>query len=64
LKHKEAILQVEWAIQESYKIAVRLRGINDWTNDFTSSAKREQAKRAVDKYQLEIAKMILGELGK
>ena len=56
-----AIQRVQWALQESYKHAVRLRGINDWTNDFNSEVEKAKAERDVEKYQIEIAKMILEE---
>ncbi len=57
---KTIILEVQWALQEAYKMAVKLRGITDWTNDFHENDDRAIAQREVERYQIEIAKMILG----
>jgi len=43
---------VQWALQESYPMAVKLRGITDW-----SRASNEDA-RLVEEYQLKIAELL------
>lgn len=57
-KHDEALKDVEWTLDQAYKFAVKLRGVNDWANDFKTEEARDSAKRDVEKYQLEIAKFI------
>ena len=57
---EDSLKKVNWALSEAYKIAVRIRGINDWTNDFKLEAERTKAQREVEFYQLKIAQMILG----
>jgi len=57
-KNEQALKDVEWTLEQAYKLAVKLRGINDWTNDFKTEEARDMAKRDVEKYQLEIAKFI------
>ncbi len=56
-----AVIQVQWALQEAYKMAVRLRGINHWGEDFKTIEAKEKATREVEDYQLRIAKLILQE---
>jgi len=56
---ENSLKEVQWALAESYKLAVRLRGINDWTNDFKNPEEKQKAERQVESYQLEIAHLIL-----
>jgi hypothetical protein len=51
----KVILQVQWALQEAYKIAVHNAGISDW------SVVPSQRKRQVELDQLKIARLILEE---
>ena len=51
-----AVLSVQWALQESYKIAVHNAGITDW------SIVTNVRKREVEEDQLKIAVMLLGRL--
>lgn len=57
-RNNEALKDVEWTLDQAYKLAVKLRGVKDWTNDFKTDEARDMAKRDVEKYQLEIAKFI------
>jgi len=59
--NEEAIMEVNWLLQESYKLAVKLRGITDWSA-FGTGTDRTDAERDVEKYQLEIAKLISNSL--
>ena len=59
--NEEAIMEVNWLLQESYKLAVKLRGITDWSA-FGTGTDRIDAERDVEKYQLEIAKLISNSL--
>lgn len=61
--HKLALRKVQWALQESYPMAVRLRGITDWSK-FKTREGFNKASRYVEDYQLRIATMILKELAK
>ena len=56
----KAVLNVEWALQEAYKMAVHLRGITDWSLFSEEEQKREN--RLVEEYQLKIAEMIITSL--
>ena len=47
--HENAVREVNWCFQEAFKIAVKLRGVTDWS---------DQVSREVERYQIEIAKMI------
>ena len=60
--HINAVNSVQWAIQQAYPIAVHLRGITDWTNDFKTQGEQEHAQRTVEDYQLRIAELILWSL--
>ena len=51
-----ALAKVEWALSEAYKIAVHLRGVTDW------STEKPETSRLVEKYQIQIAEMILGKI--
>lgn len=55
-KHQLAIRKVQWALQESYKIAVHNSGVTDW------SVEKPERKRQVEIDQLKIARMLLREL--
>jgi hypothetical protein len=55
--NEEALMEVDWVIQESYKRAIKLRGIGDWS-DFTTVQSKEKAQRDIEQYQLVIAKLI------
>ena len=55
--NEEATIEVDWLLQESYKRAVKLRGIVDW-GALGTGTDRTDAERDVEKYQLEIAKLI------
>ena len=54
----KALLEVNWALQEAYKIAVHHSGITDWSQE------EPERKIEVEKMQIEIAKMILSRLPK
>lgn len=54
----KALFQVDWLLEQAYKRAVKLRGVNDWTNDFKSIEEKQKAEREVEQYQLKIAEMI------
>lgn len=56
---EKSLLQVQWALQEAYKMAVKLRGIYDWST--LKPLDREKATREVEEYQLKIAELILEE---
>lgn len=60
--HEKALMEIEWVLSQAYKKAVKLRGINDWTNDFKSDEERQKAEREVEQYQLKIAEMIYTSL--
>ena len=47
-----AVREVEWVLQEAYKIAVRVAGIKDWSEE------PPETKQIVNNHQMEIAKMI------
>jgi len=53
-----ALMEVDWALQESYKRAVKLRGITDWSCATTDSH------TLVEQYQLKITELILKSLWK
>ena len=55
--NEESLMEVDWLLQESYKRAVKLRGIVDW-GALGTGTDRTDAERDVEKYQLEIAKLI------
>jgi len=59
--NEEAIMEVNWLLQESYKLAVKLRGITDW-GALGNGTNYKDAERDVEKYQLEIAKLISNSL--
>ncbi len=50
--------EVNWALQEAYKIAVHHAGITDW------SVEKPERKHEVEMMQMEIAKMLLSRLPK
>ncbi len=50
--------EVNWALQEAYKIAVHHAGITDWSQE------KPERKHEVEMMQMEIAKMILSRLPK
>lgn len=56
---EKTLLQVQWALQEAYKMAVKLRGVNDWSA--IKPLERSKAEREVEEYQIKIANMILEE---
>lgn len=56
--NEKAILEVNWALQEAYKIAVHHSGITDW------STEKPERKNEVEVMQIKIAKMILSRLPK
>ena len=56
VQHKTAIIKVQWALQEAYKIAVHNAGITDWSQE------KPERKREVEIDQIKIAEMILNEL--
>ena len=56
--NERALLEVNWALQEAYKIAVHHSGITDWSQE------EPERKVEVEKMQIEIAKMILDRLPK
>lgn len=53
--HETAIMEVNWCFQEAFKIAVKLRGVTDWSDQVRAGP---SAEREVERYQIEIAKMI------
>jgi hypothetical protein len=55
--NEEALIEVDWILQESYKRANKMRGIGDWSN-FKSVEERDKAEREVEQYQLDIATLI------
>lgn len=58
-RHLRATDEVQWAVNQAYAIAVHLRGIHDWTNDFKTIKEKEQAQRQVEDYQIRLAELIL-----
>lgn len=54
--NERAILEVNWALQEAYKIAVHHSGITDW------STEKPERKNEVEIMQIKIAIMILSRL--
>ena len=54
--HDKVILQVQWAIQEAWKIAVNTAGITSWSEE------KPGRKYEVEMLQMQIAKMILDDL--
>lgn len=56
MKHSE--LEVNWALQEAYKIAVHQAGITSWAEE------EPERKHEVEMMQMEIAKMLLSRLPK
>ena len=56
IQHKTAIIKVQWALQEAYKIAVHNAGITDWSQE------KPERKREIEIDQINIARMILNEL--
>jgi len=55
---ERAVNEVNWALQEAYKIAVHHSGIIDWSKE------KEERTNEIEKMQLDIAKMILSRLPK
>jgi hypothetical protein len=55
--NEEALMEVDWIMQESFKRAVKLRSITDWS-DFKTPELLDKATREVEQYQLAIAKLI------
>ena len=51
-KHNQAIAEVQWLLQESYKMAVKLRGVQDW------SQSNDHDETLVESYQLKIAELL------
>ncbi len=56
--NKKALLEVNWALSEAYKIAVHHSGITDW------STEKPERKNEVEVMQIKIAIMILSRLPK
>ena len=54
-KHQKALIETQWCLQEAFKIAVRHRGVTDWSDQVSNGP---TAERDVEVYQIEIAKMI------
>lgn len=50
--HNDALLEVDWLLQESYKRAVRMMGVTDWSKE--TSERVHQC----EQYQLQIAQLI------
>lgn len=55
-RHQTAIRKVQWALSQSYKIAVHNAGVTDWSKE------TELRKRQVEIDQLKITKMLLREV--
>ena len=53
-----AVTEVQWALQEAYKIAVHTAGITDWSQEVPGRQFQ------VEEMQMKIAKMILSRLPK
>jgi len=51
--HEQAKMFIQWALQESYGMAVKVRGITDW-----SKASQEDQDKVED-YQIRIAELIM-----
>lgn len=51
--HEQGKMFIQWALQEAYPMAVKVRGITDW-----SKASAEDAK-LVEDYQIRIAELIM-----
>ncbi len=51
--NEKALLEVNWALQEAYKIAVHHSGITDW------STEKPERKNEVEIMQIKIAELIL-----
>ena len=51
--NEKALLEVNWALQEAYKIAVHHSGITDW------STVKPERKNEVEIMQIKIAELIL-----
>lgn len=58
-----ALNEVDWVLQEAYKRAVKLRGVTDWSG-FKTTQEHNEANQDVERYQLQIAQMILACLHK
>lgn len=56
--NERALLEVNWALQEAYKIAVHHSGITDWSKE------KKERTNEIEIMQIEIAKMILSRLEK
>ena len=56
MQHGRIILDIQWALQEAYKIAVHNLGISDWSKETL------ERRRQVEIDQLKIAKLILDRL--
>jgi len=56
--NRKALFDVNWALQEAYKIAVHHSGITDW------STEKPERKNEVEIMQIKIAEMILSRLPK
>ena len=54
--NEKALLEVNWALQEAYKIAVHHSGITDW------STEKPERKNEVEIMQIKIAEMILRKI--
>ncbi len=57
--NEKALLEVNWALQEAYKIAVHHAGITDWSQE-----EKPERKNEVELMQIKIALMILSRLPK
>jgi len=52
----ETTMEVNWALQEAFKMAVHQAGITDWSKE------KPERTHQVEMMQLEIAKMLLSRL--
>ncbi len=56
IPHDKVLLEVQWALQEAYKIAVHTAGITDWSQE------KPGRKYEVETLQVRIAGLILDDL--
>ncbi len=54
----QAEMEVNWALQQAYKVAVHVAGITDWSKE------KPERKHEVEEMQMEIAKMLLSRMPK
>ena len=56
--------KISWAMDQSYKLAVKACGIYDWTNQFPTKESRDHANERVEFMQVQILPVVISELNR